>query len=274
MPYALYGAGAVSLSFLGRLPHLHGRLGPVASSSYRVASRIVNSLRAGHAVKDCADLAACRVVLVWTPASALTAAVSRLAAARIEWASVTFLLCGEGPGSCALDPLRTQGAKAASLRPIEGAGARFVIEGDGPAVREARRLVRELRGKAVELPSSRVALYEAGVSFATSLFTPLIAAAVDALHRAGCNRATAAEIAELLFHTSLRGWAHAGRKSWTGPLAACGSAEARRHVRALLEHDPRVARYYAQAAAFALESLGRGRSPARNSTEEPFTPPG
>jgi predicted short-subunit dehydrogenase-like oxidoreductase (DUF2520 family) len=262
MQLALYGAGPVKLSFLGRLPHLHARLGPVASSSYRVASRIVNTLRAGHAVKDCADLAGCRVVLVWTPAAALSGAVSQLAEAPVEWTAATFLLCGESQGSCALEPLRARGAHAASLVPIEGAGARFVTEGDAPAVREARRIVRELRGKVIELPPSGTALYAAGVSFATSLFTPLIAASVDALHRAGCNRATAGELAEALFQNSLRTWAHAGRKSWAGPLASGSSTEARRHVLALLEHEPRVARFYAQAAAFALESLGRRARPA------------
>jgi len=257
MGLGLYGGGPVSGSFVARLPNLEGRLGPVASSCFRVASRIVNSLRAGYPVRDCAALEECRVLLVAVPDSGVDAAVASLAAAPVGWASKSVLLCGCGPGSRVLEPLRQRGAAAGSLSPIECPGARYVVEGDPPAFREARRLVRDLRGRAIRLDASAVPLYGAGLSLATALFTPLIAASVDALRAAGLNPVASAELAGALFQKTLRGWLHGGKKSWTGPLAAGDCAGVAREVDALARHDPRAAQLYRDAAAFALAYFDR-----------------
>lgn len=257
MDFGLYGGGAVSASWITRLPGLASRLGPVAASSYRVASRIVNSLRAGHPVKDCMEFDGCRLLLVSVPGAALAEAVARLEGAEIGWAGKVVLLCNPGPGSRVLDPLRERGAATASLSPIDGSPGRYVAEGDTAALREARRLVHDMRGRTAELNRGATALYGAGLAFATSLFTPLVAASVDALRKAGCNSAAAAHIAEALFERSLRGWLHAGKKSWAGPVPDGDQAEICRQIDALAAHDPRAARYYREAAAFALEYFER-----------------
>ena len=46
MTFAVAGGGRVSASFVARLPRLAAELGPVAAQSYRLASRIVNSIGA------------------------------------------------------------------------------------------------------------------------------------------------------------------------------------------------------------------------------------
>ncbi len=250
--FGLYGGGAVSATFIARLPHLVSRMGPVAASSFRVASRIVNSLRAGYAVKDCGELEKCRALLVAVPPAALAQAVAQLGAAGIGWTGKVVLLCECGPGSRALDPLRQHGAAAGSLTRVEGSPGRYVAEGDAAALREARRMAGDLRGRLIELHRNGAALYATGLAFATSLFTPLIAASVDTLRKAGCDAPGAAQVAANLFERTLRGWMHSGRKSWSGPLADGGRAEVRRQFEALAAHDPRAARYYRDAAAFAL----------------------
>lgn len=257
MHFGLYGGGAVSASWLARLPHLAARLGPVAASSFRVASRIVNSLRAGRAVKDCAELDRCRVLLVSVPGHALPNAVSQLGNCGICWKGKVVLLCSPGPDSRALEDLRKRGAEIGSLGPIEGSPGRYMAEGGGPALKEARRVVGDMRGRMVELHRGGTALYGAGMAFATSLFTPLIAASVDSLRHAGCTPAAAEQVALALFQRTLRGWVHSGKKSWNGPLAAADETEIRRHLEALEAHTPRAARYYRSAAAFALEYFGR-----------------
>ena len=47
--YGVIGAGALSKSLIGQLPRKARQIGPVAGVSFRVASRMANSLRAGHA---------------------------------------------------------------------------------------------------------------------------------------------------------------------------------------------------------------------------------
>jgi predicted short-subunit dehydrogenase-like oxidoreductase (DUF2520 family) len=257
MHFGLYGAGGVSSSWIACLPHLATRLGPVAASSYRVASRIANSLRAGHAVKDCAEFDGCRVVLISAPAAVLPDAVARLRESEIAWDGKIVLLCSPGPGSRALDALHRRGAATGSMHPIEPSPGLYLTEGDGPALREMRRLAHDLRGRTVELSSGGTAVYGAGIAFATSLFTPLLAAGFNALRKAGCTPGAAARLTEDLFQRTLRGWLHSGRKSWTGPVAEADLPEIRRQMEALAKHDPAAVRYYREAAVFALAHFKR-----------------
>lgn len=257
MQFGLFGGGAVSSSFIVRLPGLARRLGPVAAVSYRLASRIVNAMRAGRPVKDASGLAPCRLILVCVPETALTEAVGMLAATEIAWAGKTLLLCESAGTSRALESLRARGAAVGSVAGIEGGGGRFLVEGDPAAIRHARRLVTELGGKAVEFDTSRMALYDAGRTFATSLLTPLIAACVECLSTAGRDPATATRIAETLLQKTLRAYLQSGRKSWSGPLAAGDESEVRRQLAVLCENRPLLARYYRQAAAGALEYFDR-----------------
>ncbi len=257
MHFGLFGGGAVSTSFIVRLPGLARRLGPVSAVSYRLASRIVNAMRAGRAVKDPGGLAACRLILVCVPETTLAGAVAMLGAAQIDWTGKTVLLCESAATSRALESLRGRGAAAGSVAPIEGSGQRFLVEGDTAAIRQARRLVAELGGKAVEFDTSRMALYDAGRTFATSLLTPLIAACVECLATAGRDNASAARIAEALLRKTLRAYLQSGRKSWNGPLAFGDEGEVRRQLAVLCENRPLLARYYRRAAVSALEYFDR-----------------
>ncbi len=255
MQFGLFGGGAVAASPLARLPHLADRLGPVAALTYRLASRIVNSLRAGYAVKEATRLAACRLVLVRVPDIGLAEAVGRLEPA--DWTAKTVLLWESGADSAALDPLRVQGASAACVNLIEGCPNCYVVEGDPAALRQAKLLVRALSGRAVELDRRHMVLYEAGLTLSSSLFTPLIAAAVECLGAGARRPASAARVATALFQKSLHAWERHGRKSWNGPLAAGDEAVIHRQLRALERINPHLARYYRNAALFALEYFDR-----------------
>src|SRR5579885_2623506 len=232
MPLALFGAGAVAKSFLSRVPWLPARLGPVGAPSFRLASRIVNSMRAGHAVTE-------------------------LAEAPVRWTGKSVLLCDSGEDSHALEPIRRHGAAVASLNPLEGLRSQFIVEGDRTAVREAKHLVRDLSGQAIELSSDKMALYLAGHSFGSELFIPLVAACVDSIAAACGSTPRAVRIAEGLYQRWLRAYLHAGRKSWTGPLAWGDEDSVLREVEALRKADPERERLYRELAVFALSWSGR-----------------
>ncbi len=257
MQFGLFAGGAVSGSFLMRLPGLARRLGPVTAVSYRLASRIVNTLRAGRPVKDASALDPCRTILICVPENTLLQAVGMLAGADIEWAGKTLLLCESAATSRSLDCLRARGAAAASVAGIEGSAGHFLVEGDTPAIRYARRLIADLGGKAVEFDTSRMAFYDAGRALATSMFTPLIAACVECLSTAGRNPASAARIAETLLQRTLRAYLQSGKKSWSGPLALGNGSEVRRQLAVLGENKPQLADYYRKAAVSALEYFER-----------------
>ncbi len=262
MTFALAGGGRVSASFIARLPRLRSELGPVAAHSYRLASRIVNSIGAGTAVRGYADLKDSRLILICAPVRIVDAMAPALSEA-LTCRGKIILLCESTCDSRKLAGLRAQGAAVGSMQPIPGfEGRRFVIEGDGAAVREAKSLARALGGRAEEASAEKMDLYLAALSFGTSLFTPLLEAAVRCLRQAGLPQASAVKVAEALFRESLRGYVYAGKRSWTGPLAMGDRPAVERELEALAASAPLLARHYRDSSAWALEFLGgrKGRA--------------
>src|SRR5271169_6501517 len=88
----LIGRGNLTDSPLTRFGWLSERLGPVKSDSYRVASRIVNMLRAGHPVKDYAEFDACILILVCVPDEAVSRVVSEMLSSGVSWRGKAVIL--------------------------------------------------------------------------------------------------------------------------------------------------------------------------------------
>ena len=250
---ALVAGGQVSRSFLVRLPHLRERIGPVKAVSIRVASRIVNSIHAGHPVRDYKSITDARVIAIQVPAERLAHTLEQMLATGANWRGKTVLLCDAELSSAALESLSSAGASAASMAPIEGFDERrFVVEGDPSAVRVARMLVEDNHTRVVEITPGAKDLFLAGLVFATSLFTPMAAAATECLKGAGLETGVATHVAERLFEHSLRSYMKAGRKSWGGPLAAKDQQQVQRNLEALFRASPLLASYYTESALFAL----------------------
>ena len=231
-------------------------MGPVAAQSYRLASRIANSIGAGHPVKRYEDLNGSPLILICAPAEGVGPIVSALAAA-MECRGKIFLACEGGADSRQLASLKAKGAKVGSVQVIPGFdGRRFVAEGDGAAVRVAKRLVRELGGRVEEISAAKLSVYAAGLSFGAGLFTPLMEASLLCLQEAGMPKPGAMKVVEALFQSSLRAYLYAGRRSWSGPVSAGDRAAMRVEMEALTSSNPILARYYREAAALAVQLLG------------------
>jgi hypothetical protein len=256
MQFGLFGAGAVKASFVARVPRLADRLGPVSAAHYRLASRMVNALRAGYAVPAPEGLQACSLLLLQVPADHLAEAVALLASADLEWKLRTVLACDSGD-SGALEPLRGRGASVGSLASIPGCPGYYLVEGDVRSTRAAEKLVRLLAARAIHIDRTHLPFFEAGVALSTSLFTPLIAATEEALKAAGMQRPLAGRIAGELFQNGLRAWQRQGRASWSGPLAAGDAAALGRQLHALERAHPQLAGYYLHCAVVILEYLGK-----------------
>ena len=67
----LVSAGGVSKLFIARMPVLLRNIGPVKATTFRVARRISNLLRAGRPVEDYAGLNGCDLVWIAVPEAAL-----------------------------------------------------------------------------------------------------------------------------------------------------------------------------------------------------------
>jgi predicted short-subunit dehydrogenase-like oxidoreductase (DUF2520 family) len=265
MTFAVAGGGRVSGSFVARLPRLASELGPVAAQSYRLASRIANSIGAGRAVKRYEDLNGSSLILICAPGQGVGPIVSALAEA-IQCRGKTLLLCEGGNDSRQLACLKSKGAKVGSIQVIPGfEGRRFVVEGDGAAVRAARRLVGQLGGRAEEVSAGKLGVYAAGLSFGAGLFTPLMEASLLCLQEAGMPKPSAMKVVEALFQSTLRAYVYAGRRSWSGPLADGDRVAVRKEIEALTAWHPILARHYRDTATLALQLLG-----GKGAASEPF----
>ena len=237
--YALFGAGAAGRTVLAEVPCFRTELGPIAAANTKVATRIANLMQTGTAVKDLAGFDECPVILVCAPDTGLARAVTVLCEAEIEWKGKTILFCLSGAASQDFPCFRERGAAVGSLNAIDGVPDYYVTEGDPDAVREAKRLVKQVKGRTLEIHPARVRLFEAARTLSGSLFTPMVDSCAEWIHAAGVESKEAVRVAEKMLLWTLRSYLHSGRRGWTGPAAArdwgaiAGQHEAVRKISAL-----------------------------------------
>lgn len=253
---ALVAGGKLSSSPLAHFWLLSEVLGPVKASSYRLASRIANSLRAGHPVKDYAEFDACHLILICVPDEALAGTVAELCSAGISWQGKSVVVCSAWRGSGDLREFSARGASIASLTAIPGfRDPRYLLEGDRRAVQESKRLVETREHRSVTIERDLKSFYLAALTCTGSLLFPLVMAAWESLRRAGVTSAMSISILEKQLNKGLRGYARGGRRTYTRP------PELTSQLRALSAVDPALAHYVEKSYQLAEQLLER---PHRN----------
>jgi predicted short-subunit dehydrogenase-like oxidoreductase (DUF2520 family) len=252
--YALFGAGAAARTVLVEMRVLRRELGPIAAATIKVAARIANVMEMGYAVRDLADFDECEVILVCAPDTGLDRAVEILREAAISWHSKTILFCVSDVASVDFACFQDRGASVGSMNQIDGLEKLYVIEGGRDALREAKRLVKELRGKALEVNHEGMRLFEAARTLSGSLFTPLVNSCVEWIREAGVESKEAARVTERMLLWTLRSYLHSGRRGWSGAAATRDWAAVERQYDAVKELNAMQAEYFRNVAqhAFAM----------------------
>jgi hypothetical protein len=213
-PAGLVGAGGVNQSFLARMPALLEQLGPVKGSSLKVSRRIANGLRAGFGVADHASLESCSLIWIYAPETMLDCVAAELASA-IPLAGKMVVLCDALRDSLWPSPLRTAGARVATLNCVpESLERKFVGEGHPAVLAELRKMLARDRRKLLELRPATKPLYLAGTYLGSYLLMPWIAGAAESLRAAGFPRAEAISAVQALGTRALRAYGKAGDKAW------------------------------------------------------------
>ena len=211
--YGVIGAGALSKSFIGNLPRKAREIGPVAGVSFRVASRMANSLRAGFPVRDASELKNCDVILFHAPAAQSGALSAQLEEAAISWSGKPLIFCDCEISPVVVEKFRARGANTAIVRQF-GVSGRIMIEGDPAALVVARRLVTALRLRAIEVEPGTSSLFAAAVTLSTAALTPLIHRATELFRAAGLRNQDAVHTATMLFGKTVHDYGYSGRQSW------------------------------------------------------------
>jgi predicted short-subunit dehydrogenase-like oxidoreductase (DUF2520 family) len=248
----LIGAGSLTDSPLTRFWSLPERLGPVKSASYRVASRIANMLQAGRPVKDYAEFESCVLILVCVPEECVALVVSDMLSSGISWRGKAVVLCSTWLDSGALRDLSAHGASVGSISPIPGFDdQRYLVEGDGLAIRESKRLVEHRERRALAIERHLKPFYLAALTCTGSLLFALLRVAFEALHHAGTPPGLSATLLERQITRTFRSFLKGGRRAYPEPR------ELPRQLRALSAASPELALYLEQSCRLASRLMER-----------------
>ncbi|MFN0100527.1 MAG: DUF2520 domain-containing protein [Bryobacteraceae bacterium] len=241
---------------LFRVSNLHAHLGPVASASLRVASRLANRLKAGTAVQ-LENLRQADLILISGPERDFPELLKLSLASGIDWRGRTAILLDFRRDTSALAPLRALGASIGTLDSLDAfPEPRFVADADHHARRRLRRFATATSSSIFYLEPGRKQLFAAGSAFTGMLLMPLVAATVDCLKKAGLTQSEALLIAERNTLHTLRSWLKSGRKGWTGTLPDRDLEGVRRQLQALKAQNEALPDYFANTSRLALSLFG------------------
>jgi predicted short-subunit dehydrogenase-like oxidoreductase (DUF2520 family) len=211
------------------------------------------------------DLSDVRAALIWfcVPDSEIAHAAQSLAG-KIEWKGRVALHSSGALTSDELSVLRGRGAAVASVHPlmtfVRGsrpslAGVPCAVEGDPAAVRVARRVVENLGGHAYSIRQKDKAAYHAWATFASPLFTSLLATTerVAALARVS-RKAARQRMIPILLQTIANYAAFGAAAGFSGPIIRGDVDTVKRHLR-VLRGAPVAREVYVSLAKAALAYL-------------------
>ena len=261
-------AGALGVSLRGAGYGIDQIVSRGSAASLRRARRLAREVGASAATVPRAQI---RAEVVWfcVPDGAIANAAASLTGAA-NWKGKVAIHSSGALTSDELAVLRQRGAAVASVHPlmtfVRGSrpsvvGVPFAIEGDPKAVRAARAVVQQLRGRAFTIRKQRKEAYHAWGMFASPLLTALLAASERVAGAAGVSRKAARGRMLPILKQTLDNYARLGAAgSFSGPIARGDVATVRKHLQVLLE-VPEAREIYVALARAALRDL-----PAKNRT--------
>lgn len=210
-----------------------------------------------------------RADLVWfcVPDSEIERAAYSLAG-KVKWKGRVAFHSSGALGSDELTVLSGHGAAVASVHPlmtfVRGsrpslAGVPFAIEGDSAAVRVARGIVDKLGGHSYSIRKADKAAYHAWGTFASPLFTALLATTEQVAAAAGVNpKAARRRMIPILLQTLANYASFDASGAFSGPIVRGDVETVKRHLR-VLGKVPDAREVYTALARAALRYL-----PAKN----------
>ncbi len=266
---AIAGAGNLGAALARSLLQAGYAIEAVVARSRRASLRKAQKLAEQVGARAATDLLDVEARLVWfcVPDAAIASA-AQLLAPTIEWKGRVAVHSSGALGSDELAALRRRGAAVASVHPLMTfvrrsrpslAGVPFAIEGDAGAVRVARRVVQDLGGLAYPIRKKDKAAYHAWGTFASPLFTALLATTEQVAVTAGVKRKAARQRMIPILLQTLANYASFGAAgAFSGPIVRGDVDTVKRHL-GVLRSAGAAREVYLALAASALQYL-----PARN----------
>jgi predicted short-subunit dehydrogenase-like oxidoreductase (DUF2520 family) len=237
-------------------------------ASLRRARRLAREVGASAAITSRGRIQS-EVVWFCVPDRAIAATANFLAASA-DWSGKVALHSSGALASDELAALRSRGATIASVHPLMTfvpgsrpslAGVPFAIEGDSAAVRVARRIVKNLGGRAYSLQKEDKAAYHAWGTFASPLLTALLVTGEHVAAAAGIERKAAKKMILPLVRQTVANYAALeAAQAFSGPIIRGDIETVKRHLHTL-RRFPLAQDVYLSLAQAALAYLpGKNKS--------------
>ena len=259
-PGSLGSAIAVALSAAGY--SIREVVAGKSRASRQRARRLARKVRGRWTALRNAHLHA-DVVWLSVPDRAIATVAAELAR-RTDWKGKTVLHSSGALSSDELSALRRRGAAVASLHPLMTfvggsqpslAGVPFAVEGDAAAIRVARRLVRDLKGKTFKIAKKNKPAYHAWGAFTSPLLLAALVTAEEVAELAGIARATARKRMLPIVRQTIANYGALGPAgAFSGPIIRGDAEIVSRHLKALRQSSGARDVYLALARA-ALRNL-------------------
>ncbi len=276
---AIVGAGSLGTALARSVRRAGYTVGVVlahsSGESLRKAKTLAKEVGA-RAALDPSALKDADVVWLCVPDSAIAAAACVLAE-KLKWNGKVALHSSGALTSDELAALRRRGAAVASVHPlmtfVRGsrpslAGVPFALEGDARAVRMARSIVRDLGGTAYPIRKKDKAAYHAWGTFASPLFTALLATTEQVAARAGVNgKAARRRMIPILLQTLANYASFDAAGAFSGPIVRGDVDTVKRHLRVLRKVPAAGAVYAALARAALLYLPAKNKRSLRNALD-------
>lgn len=192
------------------------------------------------------------------------ASCAKTLAGHGEWDGKTALHASGALSSRELHPLQRRGAAVASVHPLMTfvagvhpslAEVPFAIEGDPAAVRVARRMVRDLGGKAFQIEKRDKPAYHAWGAFTSPLLLAALVAAERVAGLAGIRPEEARRRMQPIVRQTLANYVTNGPAgAFSGPIIRGDAATIGKHLR-ILERLPDAKQVYIALARIAVKNL-------------------
>jgi predicted short-subunit dehydrogenase-like oxidoreductase (DUF2520 family) len=231
------------------------------SSSLKKAQRLAKQISA----RASTDALALHADVIWfCVPDARIAQAARSFADKLKWKGRVALHSSGALTSDELAVLHHRGAAVASVHPlmtfVRGsqpslAGVPFALEGDAAAVRVARRVLQDVAGQAYSIRKMEKAAYHAWGTFASPLFTALLATTEQVAALAGVSRKAAKRrMIPILLQTLANYAAFDAPGGFSGPIIRGDVDTVKRHLR-VLQSIPAAREVYAALVRAALQYL-------------------
>lgn len=264
MNLALLTAGSITHSPVSRFPEIVKLIGPVKAPTYREASRAVNALRGGVAVRSVEEIPATCLFLICAPQRRLPHVVRDMVDTVPDWRGRDVLLCSDSLDSRDLDTLTRRGAHTASVVPLDLFDKpHFLVEGDPRAVQRSRKVLETTRGRVTEIDALGMPLYTAAADLTSLILLPLLEAATASLRDVGIPLPQAHKMVERMVARSLRNYCKSGCKTWRPPTAHASHPRLDRQLEELRGRDTKLSDFYRESLDAALRYMTTSREPLK-----------